>query len=119
MIFLAAEQPVRRIGEWRHFLEESLFSAFHHDKLAKATPYLLLKAVFQFPGTMKAINLIHFAARPVKRRKGVITSNWREPIRFSLSRYLFVLVGLEQDRGDFLEGYGFPFIKVYQETTPC
>lgn len=82
MIFLAAEQPVRRIGEWRHFLEESLFSAFHHDKLAKATPYLLLKAVFQFPGTMKAINLIHFAARPVKRRKGVITSNWREPIRF-------------------------------------
>jgi len=40
---------------------------------------------------MKAINLIHFAAPSVKRRKGVITSNWREPIRFSLSRKLIHL----------------------------
>lgn len=49
VIFLAAVCPVWRIGECRHFLRRDSFLAFHHDKLAKATPYLLLKAVFQFP----------------------------------------------------------------------
>lgn len=32
---------------------------------------------------------------------------------------MFVLVRLEQDEDDFLEGYGFPFTEVYQKTMPC
>lgn len=41
--------PIQRTGECGHFLEEALSLAFHHDKLEKATPYLLLKVFFQFP----------------------------------------------------------------------
>lgn len=103
-------------------------SAFHHDKLAKATPYLLLKAVFQFPLNHEGNLPNPFCSFSSKEKKECHHLNLERTNKVFIEQKvefrkknldnLFVSLGLEQDGDDCLEGYGFPFIQVCQETVP-